>query len=69
MASDPISESAARTMGNFERPETYKVFKLCREGHYKELASWLQSLNDQQGKIFLVLQIEELTSCRDVIQV
>ena len=50
MANDPISESAARTMGNFERPETFKVFKLCREGHYQELSGWLQTLSDQQGK-------------------
>jgi hypothetical protein len=31
-------------------PETVKIFRLCREGKYEELAAWAESLGEMQGK-------------------
>ena len=51
MATDRISESAARTMGHFERPESYRIFRLCRDGLLEELSEWLKTLNEAQCTI------------------
>jgi hypothetical protein len=50
MLPDPISESAARTMGHFERPESCKIFRFCRDGLLQDLERWMASLNQQQSK-------------------